>query len=64
MFLSVQTYRSVLTSVIGTITAANIVGVMIASKENCASVANCVERLLRLKKSDLEAAEHGSVPFR
>ena len=42
-----QSYRSVLRSVIGTITAVNIVGVVIASKENCASVANYVERILR-----------------
>ena len=35
-----QNYHPVLTSIIGTITAANTVGVMIASRENWASVAN------------------------
>ena len=48
-------------SVIGTITAANIVGFMIASRENWASLTNYVERILRLKKRDLEAAEHVGV---
>ena len=38
--------------------AANIVGVMIASRENWASVANYVQPILRLKKRDLEAAKH------
>ena len=52
-----QSYRSELTTSIGTITAANIVDVMIASRENWSSVANYVERILRLKKKDLEAAE-------
>ena len=47
---------SVLTSIIGTIMAANIVGVMIASRYNWASMPNYVERILRLKKRDLEAA--------
>ena len=37
-----QSYRSVLTSVIGTDTAANIVGVIIASRNNWVSVANYV----------------------
>ena len=49
-------------SIIGTIKATNIVGVIIASKENWASVAKCVERILKLKKRDLEAAEHVGVP--
>ena len=40
----------------------NIIGVMIASRENWASVANYVERILRLKKRDLEAAEYVDVP--
>ena len=57
-----QSYRFVLTSIIGTITAANIVEIMIASRENWASVANYVEHILRLKKRDLEAAEHAGVP--
>ena len=52
-----QSYQSILMSVIGTITAANIVGVVIASRENWASVANYVQRILRLKKRDLQAAE-------
>ena len=50
-----MSYRSVLTSIIGTITVANIVGVTIAIRENWASVVNYVERILRLKKRDLEA---------
>ena len=54
-----QNYRSVLTATIGTMTATNIVGVMIASS---ASVENYVERILKLKKSDLEAVEHVGVP--
>ena len=53
-----QSYRSVLMSTIGTITAANIVSVMIASREKWASVANYVEHILKLQKSDLKAAEH------
>ena len=55
-----QSYRSELTSTIGTITAANIVGVMIPSRENLASMVNYVERILLLKKGDLEATEHVS----
>ena len=51
-----------LTSIIGTITAANIVWIMIASMENWASVANYLERILKLNKSGLEAAEHVAVP--
>ena len=35
-----QIFRSVLTLIIGTITAANIVEVMIANRKNWASVAN------------------------
>lgn len=57
-----QSYRSVLTSIVGTITAANIVGVMIASSENWTSVVNYVERILRRKKRDLEAAEQIGMP--
>ena len=48
-----QSYRSELTS--------TIVGIMIASRENWASVANYVERILILKKRDLEAAKHVGV---
>ena len=48
-----QSYRSELTSTIGTITA---------SRENGVSVANYVERILRLKRRDLEAAEQVDVP--
>ena len=57
-----QSYRSVLLSIIGTTTAVNIVGVMIASREKWASVKKYVERILRLKKRDLEAAEHVGLP--
>ena len=40
----------------------NIVGVvMVARRKNWASVANYVKRILRLKKRDLEVAEHVSV---
>ena len=53
-----QIYRSVLTSINGTITVANIVDVMITSRENWASVANYLERILRLKKRNLETAKH------
>ena len=49
-------------SIIGTLTAANIVGVLIPSRENSASVANYVESILKLKKRDLEAAEHMDTP--
>ena len=42
-----QSYRSELTSIIGTITAVNIIGVMIASRENWASVANYLELNLK-----------------
>ena len=55
-------YRSVLTTAIGMITAANIIGVMIASRENWASVPNYMERILRLKKRDLKAAAHEGSP--
>ena len=51
-------YRSVLMSTIGTITTANIVRVMIASRKNCTSVANYVERILRLKKRNVGAVEN------
>ena len=52
-----QSYRSVLTSIIRTNTAANIVAFMIVSRKNWASVANYLERILRLKKRDPEASE-------
>ena len=48
-------------SIIGTITAANIVGVMIASRENWTLVATYAERILGLKKRDIEAAKHTGV---
>ena len=53
-----QNYRSVLVSVIEMITASNIVGIVIASRENWPSEANYVGRILKLKKRYLEAAEH------
>ena len=56
-----QIYSSELTSTIGTITAAKIVGLLIASRENWVSVANYVEQILRLQKRDHEAAEHVDV---
>ena len=56
-----QNYRSELTSIIGTITTANIVWVIIASRENWSSVANYVKPILKLK-GDLEAVEHKGVP--
>ena len=40
--------------------AANIVGLMITSRENWAPAANDLERILRLKKRDLEALEYVS----
>ena len=46
---------------IGKIKADHIVGVMIASRKNWPSVANYVERILRLKKRDLEAVKHVGV---
>ena len=57
-----QSYCYVLTTVIRTITVANIVGVMLASRENYESMANCVEQILRLKKRDFEAAEKIGTP--
>ena len=57
-----QSYRSELMLTFETIVAANIVGVMIASRGNRASVANYMERIVRLKKRDLEAAKHVGVP--
>ena len=57
-----QSYLSVLSSIFEAMTAANIVGVISTSMENWDSVANYVERILRLKKRDLEAAEHAGVP--
>ena len=58
LFSSVAAGRTIA----GTITAANIVGAMIASREIWASVANCVERILWLKKKYLEAAKHVGAP--
>ena len=49
-----QKYRSALTSIIEMIMAANIIRVMIMSRENWTLMANYVERILRLKKKDLE----------
>ena len=57
-----QRYRCELTSTIGTITEAYMVWLIIASRENWASVANCVKRILKLKKRDLEAAKHVGMP--
>ena len=57
-----QRYHSVLTSIILKITAANIVGVMIAIRENWASVATYEEHILRLKKIELEATDHADAP--
>ena len=57
-----QSYCSELTSTIETITAANIAGIMIASRANLALVVNYVERILGLKKRDLKAAQHVGVP--
>ena len=54
-----QSYRFILTSIIVTITTANIVR---TSRENWAPVVNNVERILRLKKRDLEAEEHVGEP--
>ena len=45
-----QIYRFLLTSIIGTFTADNIVGIMIVSRENWASVANYVECSLRRRR--------------
>ena len=45
-------------SIVGTITFANIVEIMIANTENWTSVVKYVECILRLKKRDLEATEH------
>ena len=49
-------------SIIGTITAASIVRVMIAIREHWASLANYVEYILRLKKTDFKAAEYVGAP--
>ena len=57
-----QSYCSVLTSINETITAANIVVVRISSRENWISVANYVERMLRLETRDLESGEHAGAP--
>ena len=57
-----QSYRSKPTSITGTIASINIIGGMIASGESCISVTKYVERILRLKKKDLEAAEQKGVP--
>ena len=58
LYEEVQSCRSVLTSIIGTTTATNIVRVMILSRENWASVVNYVNRILRVYKRDLKATEH------
>ena len=58
MLKQAEIHRPKLTSAIGTITIANIIDVMIANRENCKSVANFVERILRLNRRDLEAAEN------
>ena len=42
--------------------ATNIGGVMIARRENCTSGANYLERILRLKERNIEAAEHVGMP--
>ena len=52
-----RSYRFKLTSTIGTNMAVNIADVVITSRENGALVENYVERILRLKKIDLEAGE-------
>ena len=57
-----SSYRSVLTSIIRTIMAPDIVGIMIASRENWASGANYMEHILTLKKRNIEAAEHIGMP--
>ena len=57
-----QSYRFILTSIIGTFTATNIVGVIIASRENQASMENYVAGILRLNKRDLDAAQYVGVP--
>ena len=44
------------------LTVANIVEIMVASRENWASVANYNERIPRLRKRDLEAAEPVGTP--
>ena len=49
-------------AVMGSITAANIVGLVIASRSNWASVTNYVERILRLKERDLGAAGRVGMP--
>ena len=59
---AIQLNWTELTATIWTIKAANIVGIMITSRENWASVANYVERILRLKKREIEAVEHVSLP--
>ena len=53
-----------MTPIIRTITAATIIGVMMATRENWASVANYMEPILRLKKRDLGAAERVSNEIR
>ena len=58
-----QSYRSVLTLIIGSFTAANIVGVIIASREKWASMVNYVERILTLKKRDPKAVKHVGTGF-
>ena len=55
-----RSYCSELTSVVETITAANIVGVMTVSRE--LRGANYAKQFLRLKNKDLEAAGPVVVP--
>ena len=55
-------YRSLLKLLTGTITAANIVEVVIVSKKNWGSVLNYVKRVVRLKKRDVAAAVNVSTP--
>ena len=57
---TLKNYRSVLTSIIGTISATNVVRVIMANRENWISVAKYVEHILGLKKRNLEAAEQGT----
>ena len=54
--------KGVRTSVIEPIMAANIVGVMIAGWEIWASVSKYMERILRLRKRDIEATAHVGLP--
>ena len=57
-----ESYRFVLTSIIASITVDNIIGVIISGRGNRVSVANYVERILRMMERDLKAAKHIGVP--